>query len=221
MSTIITPGLTFDRDAHAYRLDGEIVPGVTGVIKHHLPVDTSFYTSEARDRGSAVHTAIEYHLDGDLDEDSVTEPVRSYFDGYLRFMRELVTLPVCCEVGLAHRRLRYAGTLDLFCFMRWGGKEVLALVDFKTGQWQPWHDLQLAAYRELLDDNGGALGLKRGDRPEMFIVCQLKADGTYRIQQPKTLVSTAWALFASCLNLSHFTRSYTHGHSDDYAIAAA
>jgi hypothetical protein len=78
--------LEFDAATHTYRLDGELVPSVTTVLKSvglveysHIPQDV---LQAAAHRGTAVHYALELLDRGELDyesldTDSIVTPARS------------------------------------------------------------------------------------------------------------------------------------------------
>lgn len=73
-------GLVFVEEGHKYFFDGKPVPSVSAVIKavglgrNYEGVDT-FY----RDRGIAVHRAIQLYLKGTLDEESLDPVIFPYF----------------------------------------------------------------------------------------------------------------------------------------------
>ena len=58
--------LTFDPVAHIYRLDGVVVPNVTGILRDEGFVDASWFTPYAAERGTKAHRAIELYDEGDL-----------------------------------------------------------------------------------------------------------------------------------------------------------
>lgn len=67
--------LTFDPEKHVYRLDGEKLPSVTGVLEplndfSGVPADV---LKRAADFGTAVHLMAKLHFDDQLDEDDLDE----------------------------------------------------------------------------------------------------------------------------------------------------
>ena len=49
--------LTFDEEKHEYRLDGEVLPSVTGILREMGFVDDTYFTEDSAARGTAVHRA--------------------------------------------------------------------------------------------------------------------------------------------------------------------
>lgn len=96
--------------------------------------------TEARDRGSAVHRAIEALV---RDEDHVPgEDTQPYWYGWSRFLIKEKPEIVRTEQWLINTTVGYGGAIDLACLLR--GK--FSQVDVKTGADKPTHVLQLAAY---------------------------------------------------------------------------
>lgn len=141
--------LAFDADKHEYRLDGEPVPSVTqalhgaGMLPDYSRLDP-FY----RERGSAVHAAIHLDLRGELDEESVDEEVAPYLDRFRHWAAEVDLRPIWIEGPLACPVYRYAGTPDCLGMSKLG----LVLPDWKAGQYEPGHAIQVAGgYFPLLE----------------------------------------------------------------------
>lgn len=133
--------LDFDPDKHEYRLDGSLVPSVTqvlhacGMLPDYSRLDPFF-----RERGSAVHEAIRLDLRGELEEESVDEEVAPYLDRFRRWAAEVELRPLWIEGPLACPVYRYAGTPDCLGTSRLG----LVLPDWKAGQFEPGHRVQVA-----------------------------------------------------------------------------
>jgi hypothetical protein len=145
--------LTFDGATHIYELDGVRVPSVTGILKDSGLIDFASipptFLERARERGSAVHAAIHYYNERDLDVAKFCEDFPQYagfLHAWMDFCSQRRFVPVLNEYRVASRRHRVAGTLD--CLGLLDGSAVL--LDFKTGR--P-HDvaanLQTAAYHAL------------------------------------------------------------------------
>ena len=144
------PALEFDQARHLYHLDGQLVPGVTGILRISGVVDFSSVPPSileaARQRGMAVHQAIHYFNENDLDVGQFIGDFPDYA-GYLeswiglldsgRLQAEL------CEIRVASRRYGYAGTID------WLGTVDghAAVIDFASGNPEDCaKDLQTAGY---------------------------------------------------------------------------
>lgn len=96
--------------------------------------------THARDRGTAVHAAIEAAIrDEEHVPDSATNP---YWYGWSRFLVKERPEIVRTEQMLINETVGYGGTLDLVAVIR--GR--MCQIDIKTGQPKPSHALQLAAY---------------------------------------------------------------------------
>lgn len=156
------PEITFDPEAHVYRLNGEALPSVTGIIRD---AGLSDYSSippaileRAAARGKAVHTAIELLLENDLDFDSLDPSLHGYVAAYKRFVDDTGWTPTHVEQRVYHPVLRYVGTYDQLGAMRDGRR---FLVDVKTAAKRaPWWPIQAAAYHECLDEPAGRAALR-------------------------------------------------------------
>lgn len=93
-----------------------------------------------RDRGRAVHMAIELFEQGELDETTLHPDVLGPFAAYQAFRRDTDYEPVAFEEPVSHALLRYRGTLDSRGHL--DGRSVI--LDFKCSK-QP--DLEAATYQ--------------------------------------------------------------------------
>jgi len=128
---------------------------------------SDWYTSESAERGTFVHLVAARLMRGQ----SATIPTK--WDGYahalnswLEAMRPTWTH---IEKRLVHPTYDYNGRPDGIGVCRLGP----FVVDYKTGVWQPWHPLQLAAYDML-----AWLGMPR----KRFGV-YLQSDGRCRVRE--------------------------------------
>jgi hypothetical protein len=137
--------LTFDPDSHTYTLNGEKVPGITQIIADMGLIDTAWFTDYSRERGIFVHRIIQWHLSGELDEDTVDESLIGYLNAWKRFELDAGFVPTAIEAPLASELYRFAGTPDYIG--RLNGCE--AVIDAKSGMISPATGLQLAA-QEIL-----------------------------------------------------------------------
>jgi hypothetical protein len=161
-------GLTFEPLAHVYELDGARVLSVTQTLKFAGLVDFSRIPQPillaAQARGTAVHKAAHYWLEGDFD----VEEFSASFPEYAGYLHSLMALfasgrlkTVACERRVASRKYQYAGALD------WIGEfdGVGAILDWATGApADVSKDLQLAAYEGAARE--WATG---GDDPELAV----------------------------------------------------
>jgi hypothetical protein len=148
-------GVDFDEAAHEYTLPvldalgrsqgrGAIVPPVTHIMKEEGWVDYTYCDEFARDRGSRVHEAVHYMVEGDLDRSSVDEQIAPYVASAEAFLADMDAEIVMAEAIVYSALYGYAGKADLFAYLR--RRRMLACVDWKTGVPPPATGLQLAGY---------------------------------------------------------------------------
>lgn len=168
--------LQFDESTHTYRLDGQVVPSVTQLLKpigpdfSQIPADV---LERKRQLGTAVHLACELDDDGDLDDDSLDPALVPYVAAWRKFKADTGAVVLVNEKQLAHEDLRYAGTVDRVVSV---GREPW-LVDLKTSA-DPHaaYGVQLAGYEELL---------RKASRMQVDTraTVHLRDDGTFRLHQ--------------------------------------
>lgn len=158
---MILDALTFDEGAHAYAWDGNPVPSVTQVLARltdyaSIPPEV---LAMAAARGKAVHHAVELDVAEDLDEEDLHEEVRGRLAGWRAFRQALNFRPMGSEVRVYSRRHGYAGTLDLWGYLR----GVPTVIDVKATYAIPEHvGIQLAAYAQALNESYRTGPLRRG-----------------------------------------------------------
>lgn len=126
--------LTFDEEKHEYRLDGNLLDGVTTVLRQagffpeYQPTDSEWFM----DRGSIIHKVTELNDKGTLDESTVDPLIAGYLESWRKL--GLKYTPGQIEIKLCDPVYLYAGTLDRHdC-------------DIKSGAPAKWHRYQLGAY---------------------------------------------------------------------------
>lgn len=125
-------GLELDHETHTYNFGGKPIAGVSEILCALGIIDRSWFTDWPRDRGKAVHLAIQYHLEGDLENSSIDSRIKGYFDGAVKFLKDADVKPgpgTYVERPIYNALQRYAGCPDLVC-TAFGE---LAVPDFKTG----------------------------------------------------------------------------------------
>ena len=136
--------LAFVEATHTYTIDGGKVPSVTQVIAACVP---TFQAGQwYLDRGRAVHSAIQLHLQGQLDWSSIDDRIKGRMKGFLAFMDDTGTVPLAVELRQASEAYRFAGTIDMLGEIR---KQSPFLVDWKSTLC-PEVEVQLGAYWLLL-----------------------------------------------------------------------
>lgn len=173
--------LTFEPERHEYRWKGQLVPGVTSILQDAKLIDYSGIPRRILDKASArgtyVHKMLELYDLGTLDEEQLPAEYRGYLDAYRDFCRVSGFRVGHIENRRYHLGRHYAGTFDRTGFFEVPGVAVSTvrpiMLDFKTGEIQDGHFLQLVAYTNLLPD------------PLRFrsIALQVSANGRYRVHE--------------------------------------
>lgn len=169
------------------------LPHVTEILRDARLVDTTWFTEEARDRGTALHRTVHYYHEGDLDEGSVAPIVRPRFSSYLRFLEEVKPEIEACEVAV-ESALGYCGRADLILAI----KGVRSVLDIKGPTADNlWHGVQLAAYQHAAAARGnpvvGRWNLYLGDKG-------------YRLVERKD--PDDWRAFQAALTLANWRRKH-------------
>lgn len=166
-------GLKFYDEGHIYEYRGERIPSVSEILRfmsREVYGDIDKYVLDnAAQRGTAVHSATEA-----LDRSGTvecSEDIYGYIQAYARFLNEHTVEWKYIETPIAHRRMKYAGTIDRAGIV--DGR--FAIVDLKTNAAikKPLVKAQLNGYRKLLTE--------RRERIESLYCLQLLPDGRYRL----------------------------------------
>lgn len=176
--------IDFDPGTHTFTLDGLPIPNVTRILSPLYDFDPmQGYLEDARQRGIAVHEATEKHdrRVAVLTPPSVTwqpeDTTEPYFVAWLKFLGDTGFEIHAIEQQVFSRRHRYAGILDRLGVLN--GRRVV--IDIKTtSAIKPLMGVQLAAYQVAVNETL----VKVKQYPYRF-VCQLKGDGSYRLEEFK------------------------------------
>lgn len=183
-------GLTFDEVAHAYTLDGERLPSVTQVLHSSGLIDFSAVPEKvlavSLERGQAVHRAIHYFNERDLDVEEFRRnfpPYAGYLNAWINFCEQRSFKAMLNEHRLCSRRYGVAGTLDCLGLL----DNTPCLVDFKTGNPDDVAaDLQTAAYEGFAREWASEDLLLRNffvtNRSIQRVAVQLKRDGKFKVE---------------------------------------
>lgn len=188
--------LTFDAEAHVYRVGGVRWPSVTQVLDPLNELDgVPRHLIEAAGRfGNHVHQACHLWDLGQLDEEALDPELEPYLRGWKKFLKDTGAEVIESERQVIHRRLKYCGTLDKT--IKLAAKH--HLVDIKSGALVPRTvGPQTAAYREAYLHDELSLS------PVRYCV-HLRPDGDYRrhtLKDPADL-----NIFVSALNI-HYWRN--------------
>ena len=163
--------MLYDPIKHEY--DGGRSPSVTTVLKAAGYIDDRWFSEEARDRGSAVHTLCERYANGERFDAKGRELASlEYANAFAAWMRDTMAYAITTEC-IIHHTLNgrpYAGRFDLLA-------EIMRkrrLTDLKTGAKAKWHKIQLAAYALARFDDDSLVN------PDQCSCLYLRADGSYK-----------------------------------------
>lgn len=194
--------LTFEAEGHRYTLNGRAVPSVTRVLElleDFSQVDPRVLEA-ARVFGSHVHEACALELRGQLDWVALSSELKPYIEAMHRFLNDTGVKVIASEQRVWHRKLGYAGTLDLYG--RLDRKNLL--IDFKSGVLPPTVGPQTAAYEQALLDSTGM-------RTDERYCLQLNPELPRGYKLNRLNKRTDWNNFLSALNCHRFKRE-AHGH---------
>ncbi len=175
--------ITIDENHVYHDGAGRVVPGVTGIIRACGLMDENGWNDYARERGTAVHKAIELYEQADLDAASLDQVIIPYLDGWIAFKNDTGYESDTLEQMIYSPTYRYAGTLDQTGFIRCK----TCVLDIKTGSFQPWWALQTAAYNAVA---------KAQERYSL----ELRTDGTWKLI--KHTDKNDWRVFLACLTVA-------------------
>jgi hypothetical protein len=179
--------ITFDEASHTYRdSGGRLVPGVTFMLQSvgaspRLPNFRGIV--KARERGSAVHRAIDLFSTATLDFSSLKKEYEGWFNAFLDWYGQCGLRRIRHEVIVVGEGTRYAGRVDLIGTARDGGE---VTVDFKTGRPEECHPIQVTLYALARNRERGK-GLRR-------CLVYLRGDGTWTQRDVKEAVTVTRAL---------------------------
>jgi len=172
-----------------------ILPRVTEILVGAGLINTAFMTEAGRERGRAVHLACQYLDENDLDSASIDPAIAGYVEAYRGFRREQVQAQDAMWIECPQQDSRglYRGTPDRILVAR-----PRAIWDLKSGAYEAWHPIQLAAYVNMMDD---PFAYRR-------IGIYLRPDGKYSIREfPKTEYIRDLNVFLSALNIYNWRMS--------------
>ena len=166
--------LQFNEAIHRYTLNGRIIPSVTQIITSVGLYEYDYVSSEtlaiAAERGRFVHSMIEWHEQGELDESTIDPELQGYFDAYLEMKASgaITAKADLIEARVYSEKYQYAGTLDMeFLNEKW-------IHDHKTGEESPVHGLQLSGYWLAKHPDFR-------DKPEHLTCGYYRKDGTWNL----------------------------------------
>lgn len=159
----------FEPETHRYYLGRERLISVTESFKLAGMVDDRWFTDFGRLRGTAVHKAVQYLIEDDLDFGSLDPIIKPYVSAAVDFLKWAKFTPFLslCETPQVNEEHGYAGTPDLVGLIG----STPTLLDIKTGSCDCAH-IQTAAYAEMPKI--------KGLRPLRYTL-KLNNTGTFRL----------------------------------------
>lgn len=152
------PKIVLNEAKHEYTADGRRVPGVSSILRKVGQTNLQWVTEEGLERGRQVHKAVEFDIDDDLIDGSVSSEVLAKVEGFRKWRSVMGVKKIReSELHVFHPKLYYCGTLDLIAEVRgepW-------LIDLKSGTKEDWHRLQLAGYALAYEAERGGDRLPR------------------------------------------------------------
>lgn len=165
--------LIVNEEEHTYRVGQLEYPSVTTILRS-LDLSRAYrgVSDYYRDRGRAVHKAVELVDKGTLDEETLHETLIPYVGAYRCFVKDSGYQALCWELALYDEKVGFAGTLDKVG--RLNGR--LGILDIKAASSiDPAAGLQLKGYEHLWN-------LWNEESPCQFrYVLQLTSDGKYQL----------------------------------------
>lgn len=185
--------LEFKKEEHSYLLDGNRCPSVTEIIADAgLYGDAmGYFTDYARDRGSFVHIAIKYHIEGTLDDSTIDPVILPYLNAWKKFETDTGFISEITEGPMANESLMFAGTPDHIG--KFNG--FMTCIDVKTGITVfPAEQIQLAAYEILYG------------KPLKRFSLHLSDVGKYKLIEHKDRQDRQ--IFLSCLSIYQWKKNH-------------
>lgn len=196
--------IVFREDPHATLLDGVPVAGVSHILNRCGIVETwDSPPGFAATRGTYIHEAIAYHLRGELDEETIDNQIRGYFEAALQFLDDSGLVPLYVEQpvvasrdlifdGTVSDHLVYGGNLDFFgCYSPTPGTILTELVDWKSGAIHgDRYQAQIGGYWKALRNTALQCGIPIAT-PERLTLVQLKGTGKYKLESHDVKSSVA------------------------------
>lgn len=159
-------------------------------------IDSSKYTDAAARIGTLAHYLVQCDFTGekpDLSEYGKTEidQAENALISFYEWKRAKVIEPIENELQLVSEQYRYGGTIDCYCKIDGD----IWLLDFKTGKAIYSEMLiQLAAYRQLLNENGYPV-----ERAKILRIGRDETEGFE--ERTITDFTNHWELFSHCLEI--------------------
>ena len=168
--------INFNEEKHIYTVDGSVYPSVTTILKSvgyvNLDQIPHRILEYKRELGKNVHLATQYCDEKILDEATVGEAEKLYFEGYTKFLLENQPEILEIEQPLASKKFRFAGTPDRIVTIT-GDKGVLEIKC--TAEIMPAARVQTMAYKMAYNE------MNPKERAKNRWILHLKGNGEYNL----------------------------------------
>lgn len=166
----LKPDFQFDESSHTYRLNGDVIPGTTDIIKECVGSGFEYLQDAAwyLQRGRAVHAAAKFIAEGKPFE---CDPrIEGRVNALRKWFADHQPHDFICEQPVFSATYRYAGTPDLVCLIQ----NRPHIVDWKNSLDEARLSWQVSAYGIAIK----APAMTRG------LGVELHDDGSYRMTAP-------------------------------------
>jgi hypothetical protein len=164
-------------------------------------IDYKKYRDDKADIGTLAHDMVLCHHKGvnpdtrEYSKDQI-DNAETCFIKYLDWEKRHTIEPIELEIGLVSEKYKFGGTLDMYAKV----DGVLTLVDFKTSKGiYSTNFLQLAAYRQLLEENH-----RRVDNNMILRIGRNDQEG-FEVKQEKDL-ETELDVFLNCVDIYYLLK---------------
>ena len=149
--------IEFNEALHEYRVGGIITPSVSQILQSNGLMDNFRHSERALNNGVAIHRALELYDLGKLDERSLDPRLKKCLTLWDNFKKSINVRHILWVEKRVNFGVLYAGTIDRVLALKNGHKMIL---DFKSGNPQPWAGLQTAGYA-MAEDTAHYKGYER------------------------------------------------------------
>lgn len=188
--------LEFEEATHTYKLAGRIVPSVTQIINSIWPVhDAGAYY---RERGNALHKAIELSDAGRLNWKTVHDEIAGKVKAWEKFRKDWPRPIIARELPIGHSVYGFAGKLDA----AFDGQDKFHVIADAKSTLSPLVKLQIGGYALLWRTIHRQASI-RG------LAIELRNDESYRCEWMKMDdVRLYEQTFLNALGVFNFTRTH-------------
>lgn len=142
--------LLCDRSQHRHYGDDQGRYWSVSQVLQILTGDRTYSDTQAMQRGTDVHQIFALLIGqrmGWCEEPEIPYEYQGHANGVRNWIQHANPKPTMLERSLRHKTLPYAGTMDYVGMP----DDEYGVLDLKTGTPEKWHEVQLHAYKQLID----------------------------------------------------------------------